>query len=131
MTTYRFTPPTENTVSNVAYDAPGPLSNKLMRYYPSRKRGRTVWKIDEVTFSFDQPFPMVEDSGPNRDSLFPYPPVPASGIGTTISNLIAITYQKVFYGGHVYYLDDALEVALLGTFLSDNGYTAGDWLVAV
>lgn len=43
-----FTPPTENTVSNVAYEVP-PIWNRLMRFYPTRKRGRAVWRLPSST----------------------------------------------------------------------------------
>jgi hypothetical protein len=133
MSLWSFNPPTEDTVSNVAYDVP-PLWNRLMGYFSPRKRGRAIWVLEDGTLSFDQPYPTIEDTPANKVSLFPAVPDPPSGLGTSTSNLIALTYQRVFLGGHQYLLDstipgDALLITEIAVFLNANGYTASDWLV--
>lgn len=126
---YTFTPPTEDTVSNVAFDVP-PVWNSLMRYYPTRKRGKAVWQLEDGSYTFDQPYPSVEHNAVNRDTLFPAVPNPPSGLGTSTSNLIALTYLKVFLGGHSFVVTDAEEVGI-AAFLTAQGYTPSDWLVHI
>lgn len=100
-----FRPPAEDLVSNVAFDVP-PIWNRLMRYYPTRKRGVAIWKLPDGTYTTDQPYPTILDDQQNRDTLFPATPTPPSGLGTSTSNLIEVTYELVYLGGHVYPIDD-------------------------
>ena len=118
---YRFNPPTEQVVSNVAEDAPHPLSNRLGRYYPIGPRGRQIWKLMDGTFTFTQPYPTIEDTYANRMEQS------AAQVGGRWTNY-AITYKYTYLGGHTYTVD-ATEEALLATFLTAAGYTASDWLV--
>lgn len=119
---YTFTPPVEMTGSSIAYDQP-PEWNRLMRYFGSpRPSGRAVWQLADGTYSFTQPFPTIEDTGQNRADLH------ATVEAHQWSNRTAVTYRRVFYGGHTYTVTDADEVAI-AAFLVAQGYTAADWLV--
>jgi hypothetical protein len=127
---YLYTPPTEDTVSNIAFDVP-PIWNRLMRYYPVRKRGRATWALpDGVSYSFDQPFPLVTPENKARGDLFSTNQTPPNDGITSISNLNAVTYLKVFYGGATYPVTLS-EANNLATFLTANGYNFEDWLVPV
>lgn len=121
--TFRFTPPTEQTVSNVAFDAL-PIANALRRYYPIGPRGKAVWHLEDDTITFDQPYPTVFPDAAQHSDLFPVPPA-SNWWG---SNLTAVTAKVVYYGGHTYIVDTDEEV-LLAAFLTAQGYTPGDWLV--
>lgn len=124
---FTFTPPIHAVVPPIAYDVP-PLGNRLMRFYANRERGRAIWVLPDGTYTFHQPYPTVEDTPQNRANLFPAVPTPPSGIGTTTTNF-AITYERVFLGGHIYTVD-ANEATRLSNFLTGEGYNPNDWLVA-
>ena len=115
---YTFSPPTEWIVPQTELDAP-PLWNRLLRYYPPRARGRAVWKLADSSFSFDQPYPMVPPEAAHHSDLFTDP---------ARSNLTAVTYLTVYYGGHSYLVDDT-EANNLSVFLTTYGYTPAEWLV--
>lgn len=127
---FRFTPPTEDSVSNIAFDQPHEW-NRLMRYFPVRKRGRAVWVLPDDTLTFDQPYPTVLDDANGRASLFPPVPTPPSGLGTSDSNLKQTTYKKVYEGGHEYTFTDIFEYQRIYDFLTNEGYDPADWLVTV
>lgn len=117
-----FNTPTEFVVPPISDDAPA-LSNALFRHYQNRPRGRTIWELPDGTLTFVQPYPTIEDTGPNRESLY------LAG-SSEWSNLTAVTYKQVFLGGHEYDIpegDDLLHRMII--FLTDAGYDYQDWLV--
>jgi hypothetical protein len=127
-------PPTDNSVSNTAYEVP-PIWNRLMKYYPTRKRGKAIWQIpfqDPTTaaaYTFNQPYPWVDLDLVNKGNMFPDPPQPdpTTQTSTSDSNLKVQTIVEVFYGGHVYTIT-ADQATGLSAFLTQQGYTPSDWI---
>ena len=125
-----FTPPTELTVSNIAYDAPA-IANALRKYYPVGPRGRAVWRIPgdatlAASYTFNQPYPWVDGQDVANGNLFPTN-VPRYQLGSSDSNLDTQTIVRTFYGGSTYPIS-ADESTGLTAFLTANGYTPGDWI---
>lgn len=127
---YKFECPSWDQIPPIVDDAPA-LSNRLMRFFKARPMGRNIWTLPDGTLTFDEPWPLVEDTGANRDSLFPSDP---PRLGSSWSNLQTITYTHVYWGGHVYYFDfsdinQEIEAFRISLFLQNNGYNPSDWLV--
>lgn len=125
-----FTPPTELTVSNIAFDVP-PIWNALRKYYPVSPRGRAVWQVPgdptlAASYTFNQPYPWVTDQDVKASNLF-RTDIPRYQLGSSDSNLDHQTIVQVFYGGSTYAVTSA-QVTGLTAFLTANGYTPGDWI---
>lgn len=126
-----FTPPTEQTVPNIAFDVP-PIWNELRKYYPVGPRGRAVWRIPgdptlASSYTFQQPYPWVDGQDVANGRLFPTN-VTRYRLGFSDSNLDTQTIVRTFYGGASYDIT-ADEATGLTAFLTANGYNPGDWIV--
>lgn len=107
---HTFTPPTSTDMGPVNPDTTG-LQRRLFGYYSPHARGHNIWKLADGTFTDDvQPWPLITPDDAAKGNL-------PLGVAAT-----AVTYQKVYYGGHANVITDQeaadLTAAGYGAFIT-------------
>ena len=124
--TYTFTPPTAQITPAYLPETSG-LQYLLFRYVKPRTRGVNVYCLSDGTYAQDYPTPE------NQNTNFPLPYNPSNPSapfaqwndtkGNVYFSSLPVYIVNIYYGGHVYTIDEATA-----TKLSDAGY--GDRIVA-